>query len=78
MKNVAADGNVETMNRFLPPADGQGIKQRLGRVFVVAVTGIDDRAVDLVGEKTDSSRVGMAHNQKVRTHGVERQGRVDQ
>ena len=45
---------------------------------VGAVAAVDDGAVDLFREQLDRVRVGMAHHQHVRMHGVQRHGGVDQ
>ncbi len=47
MENVAADGDLQPGQAAEPAANGQGIKKGLRRMFVAAVTGVDDRAVDL-------------------------------
>ena len=62
----------------LAAADGQRVEQRLGRMLVAAVAGVDDRAVDLLGEQLTAPEFGMAHHQHVGMHGVEGHRRVDQ
>src|SRR3984893_16939784 len=47
MHDVAADRNAEPFEAALVAADGQRIEQRLGRMFVGAVAGIDHGTVDL-------------------------------
>ena len=47
MGDVAADGNRQPVDAALVAADRiQRIEQRLGRMFVAAVAGIDDRTRD--------------------------------
>ena len=58
--------------------DGQRVEKRLRWMLVRAVSGIDDRAIDLLGQKLDGTRRVMAHNDYVRAHGVERDGCVDE
>src|ERR1700704_2306133 len=47
MHDVAADRNDEPFEAALVAADGQRIEQRLGRMFVGAVAGVDHGTVDL-------------------------------
>ena len=49
--DVAADGDGEAGEVALVLADGERIEQRLGRVLVRAVAGIDHRAADLLAEQ---------------------------
>jgi hypothetical protein len=51
MQDVAADRDHEPGDAALVAADGQRVEQRLRRVLVGAVAGIDHRAVDLAGEQ---------------------------
>ena len=70
MQDVAADGDDEALDAALAAADGQGVEQRLGRMFMLAVAGIDHRAADFLGEQLDRAGGGMAHHQDVGMHGV--------
>ena len=54
------------------------VEQRLGRVLVRAVAGVDDRAIDLAGQEMHRARVMVPHHQNVGPHGVQRHGGVDQ
>ena len=56
MQDVAADRDRQSGDPALVPPDGQRVEQRLGRVLVRAVAGIDDRAGDLLGEQSDRAR----------------------
>ncbi len=78
MENVAADRDPQTANVADAAADGQGVQQRLGRMLVRAVAGVDDRAVDLAGEQLHGAGRLMADDQQVGPHRVERHRRVDQ
>ena len=62
----------------LVAADGEGVKQRLRRVFVRAVACIDHGTVDLAGEKMHGSRLVMTHDDDIGAHGVEGDRGVDQ
>ena len=59
-------------------ADGQRIEQRLGRMLVLAVAGIDDGAGNLLGQKFDGARALVPHHQDIGVHGVEGHGGVEQ
>ena len=62
----------------LAAADGERVEERLRRVLVRAVAGVDDRAVDLAGEEMHGAGRVMAHDDDVRPHGVQRRRGVDQ
>ena len=62
----------------LGAADGQRVEQRLRRMLVRAVAGVDHRAVDLLRQQLDRARRVMAHDDDVGPHGVERHRGVDQ
>ena len=78
MQDVAADRDRQALDVALVAADRERIEQRLGRMLMRAVAGIDHRAVDLCGEQFDRAGRMMAHDQDVRVHGVERHRGVDQ
>ena len=78
MKNVAADRDRQSVDPALVATDGQRIQQSLRRMFVRAVARVDDRAVDFSREQVDRAGRGMAHDDDVRPHGVQRDRRVDQ
>ena len=56
MQDVAADRDREALDAALVAADGERVEQRLGRVLVRAVAGIDHRAVDLLRQQVDRAR----------------------
>ena len=78
MRDVAADRDVEPVQAALGAADGERVEQRLGRVLVAAVAGIEHGAVDLLGQQVDGAGMRVAHHQQVGVHGVQRQRGVDQ
>ncbi len=55
LNTLGARVRVVAPSTLLPPgiermADGQRVEQRLGRVLVLAVAGVEHRAIDLVGD----------------------------
>jgi hypothetical protein len=78
MQHVAADGHRQPSDLALGAADGQRVEQRLGRVFMRTVAGIDHRAADLLRQQRHRACGGMAHDQHVGPHGVERHRGIDQ
>ncbi len=72
---IATDQAAQTA---LVAADGQGVEQRLRRVLVRAVAGIDDGALHLLREQRHGAGGVMADDQEVRPHGVQRHGGVDE
>ena len=78
MQQVAADRHGEPGDAAFAPADGEGIQQRLGRVLVAAVAGIDHRAAHVPRQQGHGTAVVVADHQHVGMHGVERHRRVDQ
>ena len=77
MQDVAADRDDQAFQPAAPATDGQGIEQRLGRVLVLPVAGVDHAARNLLGEKFDRPGGRVADHEKVRTHGVDRHGGVE-
>ena len=78
MCDVAADRDDQAGEAALVAADGQRIEQRLGRMLVPAVAGIDDGALDLLRKQRHRAGGMMADDEKVGPHGVQRHRRVDQ
>ena len=78
MQDVAADRHDEAGDAALGAADGQRVEQRLRRVLMRAVAGIDHGAADLLRKQAGRAGRLVADNQYVRPHGVERHRRVDQ
>ena len=69
---------VRRCSRPFSRPDRQRIQQRLGRVFMLAVTGVQHRAVDLLGQQVHRAGMRVAHDQKVRVHRVQRQRGINQ
>ena len=78
VQDVTADRHGQPGDVAAPAADRQRVQQRLRRMLVAAVAGVDDRAVDLFGQQLDRAALGVAHDQDVGVHGVQRHRRVDQ
>ncbi len=78
VQDVAADRDHQALEPALAPADGERVQQRLGRVLVAAVAGVDDGAVDLLGQEMHGAGLRVPHHQHVGVHGVEGHGGVDQ
>ena len=78
MQHIAADGDGELVERALVAADGERIEERLGRVLMRAIAGIDDRAGDFPRQKMHRARRMVAHDENVGPHGVQGLRRVDQ
>ncbi len=76
--DVAADRDRQAFDAALVAADGQSVEQRLCRMLVRAVAGIDHRAVDLAREQFDRAGRVMPHHDDVGVHGVQRDGGIDQ
>ena len=76
--DVAADRDRQAGDPALVAADRQRVEQRLGRMLMGAVAGIDHRAVDLARQQFHRAGCMVAHHQDVGVHGVERHRGVDQ
>jgi hypothetical protein len=50
MEDVAEDGDLEAVDDSFALADGERVEERLRRVFVRAVAGVDDAGVADAGE----------------------------
>jgi hypothetical protein len=78
VQDVAADRDVQPLDPAELAADRERVEQRLGRVLVAAVAGVDHRAPDVPGQQRHRPAVVVADHQHVRVHRVERHGGVDQ
>ena len=76
--DVAADRHDQAGDPALAALDGQRVEQRLGRVFVRAVAGVDDGGIDDLGQQVRRAGLVVAHDQQVAVHGVQRGRGVDQ
>jgi len=75
VQDVAADRHGQPAEPALASADRQRVEQGLGRVLVAAVAGVDDGAIDLLGQEMNRPRFGMADDQHVGVHRVQRHRR---
>jgi hypothetical protein len=64
--------------RTAAAANGERVEQSLGRVLVAAVAGVEDRAIDLVGDQPHGARAHMADDDHIGAHRVQRHCRVDE
>ena len=64
--------------RALAAADRQGIEKRLRRMFVRAVSCVDHRTANLLGQEFNSSGGTVANHDQIGAHGVECHGRIQQ
>ena len=71
MHHVAADRDHQSLEAALVAADGQRVQQRLGRMFVGAVAGIDHGTVNLARQEFHRAGGVMPHHQDIRVHGVQ-------
>ena len=78
MHHITADRNHEAFQPALVAADGQRIQERLGRMFVGAVAGIDHGTVHLARQQFHRAGSVVTHHQDVRVHGVEGDGGIHQ
>ena len=78
MEDVAANRDGEAFDAAEIAPDGQGVEQRLGRVLVGAVAGVDDRAVDLPRQEMDRACLMVANDEDVGPHRVQGHRGVDQ
>ena len=60
------------------PANGVEVEQRLGRMGVPAVAGVDDRRADLVGDDVRRAGLVVAHDHEVGAERLEGADGVDQ
>ena len=56
VQDVADDGDRQAVEAADVVADGEQVEQRLGRVLVRAVAGVDHRAVDALARKCGARR----------------------
>ena len=76
--DVAADRHQQALQAAASSSDGERVEQRLGRMLVLAVAGVDDGAVDLLRQEIDRARLAVAHDDGVGPHGVQGHRRVEQ
>src|SRR6202035_2972245 len=51
VQDIADDGDVQILDAAAAIADGEGIEERLSRMLVCAVAGIDDGYIQVPGHK---------------------------
>ena len=78
MGDVADQADGQPLDAALDAADGEDVEQPLRRMFVGAVAGVDDAAVQVLGEQVRRARHGMAHHHHVDAHRLDVLGRVDE
>jgi hypothetical protein len=66
VQDVAADRHQQPRDAALVAPDREGVEERLRRVLVRAVAGVDDGAIDLLGEEVHGAGGVMAHDDDVR------------
>ena len=77
--DVADDRDLHAGERVAPVApQGEGVEQRLGRVLVPAVTGVDDRGVDPAGDPLRDAARAVPHDDGVDAHGLDGADGVEQ
>ncbi|MPN16602.1 hypothetical protein SDC9_163947 [bioreactor metagenome] len=77
MEDVAEDGDVQPLDpaQFFP--DGEDVEQRLGRVAVRPVPGVDDAAFEVLGDEVLRAGRAVPHDHQVHlecfdvAHGVQ-------
>ena len=76
VRDVADDPDVSTFERAELLAQREGVQQRLRRVLVLAVAGVDDRGRRPAGDEARGAGVRRADDDRVGRVGGERQHRV--
>ena len=61
-----------------PVTNRERVEQSLGGMLVHAVTGVDDRNIEVAGNECGGARRAVAHRDAIRLHGIERAHRVQQ
>jgi hypothetical protein len=78
MSYIAADGDGQTLKFFLVEAERQGVGQRLGRMFMLAIASVDYGSFDMRSNKLWHAIFSMANNKRINPHRVEREGRIEE
>ena len=76
MEDVADDPDLAALERVEAAAQGVDVEQRLARVLVLAVAGVDDRRRGPAGDHLGGAGVGVADHDRRRVVGGERRDRV--
>jgi hypothetical protein len=77
MQNIAADRHGQAFKLAEFAANGEGIEQRLCGVLMLAIAGIDHRTTHFLRQQFHRARRLMPHHQKIRVHGIDGHGRVE-
>ena len=78
MLEVAKNRYVKIIDFSETVANGERIEQTLRRMFVRAITGVDDRNVEMASHEIGGTGGGVAHDEAVRLHGIQRLNGVEQ
>ena len=76
MEDVTDDRDVEALDRADRLADGVEVEQRLGRVLVLPVAGVDDVRLGEAGDELRRTDLRVPEHDHVRVVGAERECRV--
>ena len=78
MQNIADDRYLQAPKLPLVMSNRQGIEERLGRMLVGSITGVDHRGAG--NRRHPRRRAGgtVANDNRVRRHGLQVERRVDQ
>src|SRR5262249_50409285 len=76
--NVADQGDGQALDTALELADGEDVEQALRRVFVGAVAGIDDAAIEVLRQQMRRAGHRMEDHGDVDAKGLDVLGRVDE
>ena len=72
VQDVADDPDAAALQRAQPPAQREDVEQRLGRMLVLAVAGVDDRGRRPARDQRGGPGVGRADHDRRRVIGRER------
>ena len=78
VRDIADDGDAQPFECCAAVENGQRIQQRLGRMFMRAIAGIDDGHRQIARQKVRCAGSRMPHDDGIRPHGAERVQRIDQ
>ena len=68
MRNVADDGHSQAFERAATDENGAGVEQRLGRVLVHAIAGVNDGGGQVPRQEMRRPGSCVAHHDRVRPH----------
>src|SRR5262245_12250894 len=78
VRDIADDRDLEIVQSRLALTNRERIEQRLRRMFVSAVAGIDDRGFCKRSQSLWSTGRGVPDNDAVRSHRIQRFRSIDQ